>query len=182
MGAGVDIGADTLAVRFTATAEDIADLQRAIAEEYQAARADGFDPATARLMLQTRRDQLAQAQTALELLHRVRTTLTRSASPDHAHLDAILRARVHPDHLDTGGKQQLLDLLGVRAEVTGYHPCATCGGTGYAPIPAGSERHWPPSCPSCHRLKVLPDVAVDIGQAHLLLPQPGTGLGAQSAG
>jgi hypothetical protein len=90
--------------------------------------------------------------------------------------------RVRPDHLDTGGKQQLLDLLGVRAEVTGYHPCATCGGTGYAPIPADSQRHWPPSCPSCHRLKVLPDLTVDIGQAHLLLPQPGTGLGAQSAG
>jgi uncharacterized protein (UPF0335 family) len=182
MGAGVDIGADTLAARITAAVEDIADLQATIAEEYQAARADGFDPATARLMLQTRRDQLAQAQTALELLHRVRTTLTPPASPAHADRDAIQRARVPLDHLDTGGKQQLLDLLGVRAEVTGYHPCATCDGTGYAPIPPGSERHWPPSCPSCHRLKVLPDVAVDIGQAHLLLPQPRTGLGAQSAG
>jgi uncharacterized protein (UPF0335 family) len=182
LGAGVDIGADTLAARITAAAEEIADLQATIAEEYQAARADGFDPATARLMLQTRRDQLAQAQTALELLHRVRTTLTRSASAAHADRDAIQRARIRPDHLEVDGKQQLLDLLGVRAEVTGYHPCMTCGGTGYAPIPPGSERHWPPSCPSCHRLKVLPDVAVDIGQAHLLLAQPGTGLGAQSAG
>ena len=93
MGAGVDIGADTLAARITAAAEDIAALQRTIAEEYQAARADGFDPAIARLMLQTRRDQLAQAQTALELLHRVRATLTPPASPDHAHLDAVQRAR-----------------------------------------------------------------------------------------
>jgi hypothetical protein len=182
----LDIGADTLAARITATAQDIAALQATIAEEYRAARADGFDPATARLMLAPRRDQLAQAQTALQLLHRVRTTLTPAASPDHADRDAdrdaLQRARAGLEDLDVGGMQQLLDLLGVQAEVTGYHPCPTCAGTGYAPIPPGSQRHWPPSCPSCRQLKVLPDVAVDIGQAHLLLPQPGTGRDAQSAG
>jgi site-specific DNA recombinase len=58
-GPRLDIGADTLADRITTTAEDIAGLQPTIAGEYQAARADGFDPATARLMLQPRRDDLA---------------------------------------------------------------------------------------------------------------------------
>ena len=68
----MDVGADSI----TAAAEDIAGLQHTVAEEYQAARADGFDPATARLMLQPRRDHLAHAQAALQLLHQVRSTLT----------------------------------------------------------------------------------------------------------
>ena len=181
-GPRLDIGADTLAARITAAAEDIANLQRTIAGEYQAARADGFDPATARLMLQPRRDQLTQAQAALELLHRVRTTLTPTPARSHPDRDAVQHARAHLEDLDIDGKQQLLDLLDVRAEVTAYHPCPTCAGTGYAPIPPDSKRHWPPSCPSCHRLKVLPDLTVDIGHANLLLPQPQTGRNAQSAG
>jgi hypothetical protein len=86
------------------------------------------------------------------------------------------------EDLDLDGKRQILDLLEVRAEVTGYHACDTCGGTGYAPIPAGTARHWPPSCPACHRLKVLPNLVVDIGHANLLLPQPHTGRDTQSAG
>ena len=181
-GPRLDIGADTLADRITTTAEDIAELQHTIAEEYQAARADGFDPATARLMLQTRRDQLTQAQAALELLQQVRSTLTPARAADTADRNAVERARVRMEDLDLDGKQQVLDLLEVRAEVTGYHACDTCGGTGYAPIPPGTARHWPPSCPACHRLKVLPDLVVDIGHANLLLPQPQTGRDAQSAG
>lgn len=184
-GPRLDIGADTLADRITTTAEDIADLQATIAEEYQAARADGFDPATARLMLQPRRDDLARAQAALELLHQVRSTMTPAASAAQVDRDAVERARVRLDDLDLDldldGKQQVLDLLEVRAEVTGYHACDTCAGAGYSPIPPGTARHWPPSCPACHRLKVLPDLAVDIGHANLLL-QAQTGRDAQSAG
>ena len=135
-GPRLDIGADTLAARITTAAEDIAELQHTIAEEYQAARADGFDPATARLMLQSRGDDLARAQAALELFHRVRSTLTPAAPATHADRGAVERARVSPEDLDVDGTQQVLDLLDVRAEVTGYHACDTCGGTGYAPHPA----------------------------------------------
>jgi hypothetical protein len=72
------------------------------------------------------------------------------------------------DELDLHGKQQLLDLLDVQAQVTGYHACPTCGGTGYQPIPPGHHRHWPPSCPACHRLGVLPDLTIHIGNTELL--------------
>jgi hypothetical protein len=62
--------------------------------------------------------------------------------------------------------------LSVQAQVTCYHPCPTCAGTGYQPIPPDYDRHWPPTCPSCHRLRVLPDVTVEIGATHLLLTHP----------
>jgi DNA invertase Pin-like site-specific DNA recombinase len=171
-GTTLDIGADTLAPRIADAAEDIARLQHTIADEYQAARQAGFDPATARLMLQTRREQLTSAQAALERLQRIREALTRVPDTTHADRQAVDRARVRIDELDLPDKQQLLDLLSVQAQVTGYHPCPTCAGTGYQPIPPDYDRRWPPSCPSCHRLRVLPDVTVEIGATHLLLTHP----------
>jgi Recombinase zinc beta ribbon domain len=171
-GARVDIGADTLAARIADAAQDVSDLQHMIAAEYQAARQAGFDPATARLMLQARREQLTHAQAALERLHRIRETLTQTPGTTHADRQAIAQARARIDHLDLPGKQQLLDLLSVHAQVTGYHPCPTCAGTGYQPIPPDYDRHWPPTCPTCHRLRVIPDVTVEIGGTHLLLTHP----------
>jgi DNA invertase Pin-like site-specific DNA recombinase len=171
-GTTLDIGADTLAARIAAAAEDISRLQHTIAAEYQAARQAGFDPATARLMLQARREQLTHAQHGLDRLHRIRQTLTRVPDTTLADREAVDRARARIDDLDLPGKQQLLDLLSVQAQVTGYHPCPTCAGTGYQPIPPDYDRHWPPTCPSCHRLRVLPDVTVEIGATHLLLTHP----------
>jgi hypothetical protein len=166
----VDIGADTLAPRIADAAEDIARLQHTIAAEYQAARQAGFDPATARLMLQATREVLTHAQAALQRLQRIRETLTRLPDTTHADRQAVAQARARIDDLDLPGKQQLLDLLSVQAQVTGYHPCPTCTGTGYQPIPPDYDRHWPPNCPSCHRLRVLPEVTVNIDAPELLVP------------
>jgi hypothetical protein len=71
-GARVDIGADTLAARIADAAQDVSDLQHTIAAEYHAARQAGFDPATARLMLHARREQLTSAQHGLDRLQRIR--------------------------------------------------------------------------------------------------------------
>jgi recombinase-like zinc beta ribbon protein len=165
-GARIDIGADTLAPRIADAAQHASDLQATIATEYQA----GFDPATARLMLQARREQLTHAQNGLHRLQRIRETLTQTAESTVADHAVLAKARARIDDLDLPGKQQLLDLLSVKAQVSGYRQCPTCAGTGYQPIPADYDRHWPPSCPSCHRLHVLPDVTVHIGAPELLAP------------
>jgi hypothetical protein len=121
-------------------------------------------------MLQTRREQLTHAQHGLDRLQRIRETLTQVPDTTHADRQAIAQARARIDNLDLPGKQQLLDLLSVQAQVTGYHPCPTCAGTGYQPIPPDHDRHWPPVCPTCHRLRVLPDLTVHIGAPELLVP------------
>jgi DNA invertase Pin-like site-specific DNA recombinase len=179
--ARVDIGADTLTPRITDAAQDVSDLQHEIAAEYQAACQAGFDAATARLMLQHRREELAHAQDGLERLQRVRACLSGVRDSTLAGREAVDRARDRIDDLDLGGKQQLLNLLSVQMQVTGYHQCPTCAGTGYQPIPPGSDRHWPPSCPSCHRLRVLPDVTVHIGAPELLLPHATAEPGSRTA-
>jgi Recombinase zinc beta ribbon domain len=139
-GTRVDIGADTLAARIAHAAQDVSDLQHTIAAEYQAARQAGFDPATARLMPQARREQLTHAQHGLDRLQRIRETLTQTPDTTHADRQAIAQARARLDELDLPAKQQVLDLLSVQAQVTGYHPCPT--------IPPDYDRHWPPSCPA----------------------------------
>jgi hypothetical protein len=169
-GARVDIGADTLAARIADAAEDIARLQHTIADEYQAARQAGFDPATARLMLHARREELTHAQHGLERLQRIRETLTHTSDCTIGDQLVLANARARIDELDLPGKQQVMDLRSVQAQVTGYHHCPTCAGTGYQPIPPDYDRRWPPSCPSCHRLRVLPDLTVHIGAPELLVP------------
>jgi hypothetical protein len=168
--ARVDIGADTLAPRVADAAQDVSDLQHMIAAEYQAARQAGFDPATARLMVKARREELTHAQDGLDRLQRIREALTQLPDTTHADRQAVAQARARIHDLDLPGKQHLLDLLSAQAQVTGYHPCPTCAGTGYEPIPPDYDRHWPPSCPSGHRLRVLPDVTVHIGAPELLAP------------
>jgi hypothetical protein len=44
--------------------------------------------------------------------------------------------------------------------------CPACQGTGYQPIPPGYGRHWPPSCPTCHRLREVPRFSVQITRPH----------------
>jgi hypothetical protein len=141
--------ADTLGSRIADTAALIAQLQQAIAEEYQAAREDGYDPATARLMIATLHADLTHARDNLARLSAVRSALTTTTTTtDTAGLAQTLHAaRARPDELDTTSKQVVLDALGVTVHVTGYTTCATCDGTGYQPIPPGHGRHWPPSCP-----------------------------------
>jgi DNA invertase Pin-like site-specific DNA recombinase len=167
-GSRLDIGPDTLLPRIADAAEDVARLQPTIATEYHAARAAGFDATTARLMLHPRRTELAAAQQALTRLQGIQEALAHVADPTVADRETLDRARARIDELDLDGKQQLLDLLDVQAQVTGYHPCPTCAGTGYQPIPPGHHRHWPPSCPTCHRLGVLPELTVHIGNTELL--------------
>jgi hypothetical protein len=113
-------------------------------------------------MLQARREELTHAQHGLDRLQRIRETLTQTPDTTHADRQAIAQARARLDELDLPAKQQVLDLLSVQAQVTGYHPCPT--------IPPDYDRHWPPSCPCCHRLRVLPEVTVHIGAPELLVP------------
>jgi hypothetical protein len=119
-------------------------------------------------MVQPRRTDLAAAQQALTRLQGIQEALAAVADPTAADRETLERARARIDNLDLDGKQQLIDLLDVQAQVTGYHPCPTCAGTGYQPIPPDHHRHWPPSCPACHRLGVLPDLTIHIGNTELL--------------
>jgi len=167
-GSRLDIGADTLVPRIAEAADDVSRLQHTIATGYQAARAAGFDATTARLMLQPRQTELAAAQQALTRLQCIQEALARVADPTVADRETLDRARARIDELDLDGKQQLIDLLDVQAQVTGYQQCPTCAGTGYQPIPPGHHRHWPLSCPACHRLGVLPEVTVHLGNTELL--------------
>jgi hypothetical protein len=168
-----DIGVDTLATTITEITEAISQLKHEIAAEYQAARADGFDAATARLMVQPRRADLADAQRSLDRLTAVRAALTSQ------HADAGTGAGGSTDNpperlpepragaaLDNPAKQVVLDVLGVTVHVTGYDTCPTCHGTGYQPIPPGYGRHWPPGCPTCHRLREIPHFTVRITRPH----------------
>ena len=121
-------------------------------------------------MVGPRHTELAAAQQALTRLQGIQEALTRVADPTVADRETLHQARARIDKLDLHGKQQIIDLLDVQAQVTGYHPCPTCAGTGYQPIPPGHHRHPPPSCPACHRLGVLPDLTIHIGAPELLLP------------
>ena len=123
-------------------------------------------------MVGPRHAELTAAQQALTRLQGIQDTLTRAADPTLADRETLQQARAQIDKLDLHGKQQIIDLLDVQAQVTSYHPCPTCTGTGYQPIPPGHHRHWPPSCPACHRLGVLPDLTVHIGNTELLTNRP----------
>jgi hypothetical protein len=164
-----DIGVDTLTATITEITEAIGALQREIAAEYQAARADGFDAATARLMVGPRHADLADAQRNLDRLTAVQTALTAPDTGVGADVGPEKRRERLPDArtaavIDNPAKQVVLDVLGVSVHVTGYDTCPTCHGTGYQSIPPGTGRHWPPSCPTCHRLKEVPHFTVQISQ------------------
>jgi hypothetical protein len=123
-------------------------------------------------MVHPRQTELASAQAALRRLQGIREALARAGDPTLADRETLQQARARIDKLDLDGKQQLIDLLDVQAQVTGYQQCPTCAGTGYQPIPPGHHRHWPPSCPACHRLGVLPDLTVHLGNTELLTNSP----------
>lgn len=145
-------------------------LKHEIAAEYQAARADGFDAATARLMVQPRRTDLADTQRNLNRLAAVREALTShntstgpgEVSSTHKNPVPPLDAGKGMAVLDAPAKQVVLDVLGVTVHVTGYDTCPDCHGTGYQPLPPRHGRHWPPSCPTCHRLREVPRFTVQI--------------------
>lgn len=163
------VGANTLAARIEDVAEVIADLQQRIANEYQAAREDGFDATTARLMVQPLHADLKQAQTDLSRLGKARSALVRVAA-DSQQLQATLeRVRGRIDDLDTQGRQAVLDALAVEVRVTGYTACPACGGSGYQHISGTSGRGWPPRCKTCLRMRQLPVVEVQITAPEALL-------------
>ena len=164
-----DIGVDTLTATITELTEAISALQHEIAAEYQAARTDGFDPATARLMVQPRHIDLADARRNLDRLTAVQTALTTPHGGANSSSDD--RREPLPDQrataaLDNPAKQVVLDVLGVTVHVTGYDTCPSCRGTGYQPIPPSHGRHWPPGCPTCHRLREVPRFTVHIAERH----------------
>jgi site-specific DNA recombinase len=168
----LDIGGHTLNARIAATADTIAGLQQAIAAEYQAARDDGYDAATARMMIAPLHADLKRAQGDLARLSKVRAAITTTAGTDGATPDprqTIDRARLNLDNLDLPGKHQVLDTLAVTVQVTGYRLCDACGGTGYQPTPPGHGRHWPAICATCRRMGKLPEVTVQIGAPEALL-------------
>jgi site-specific DNA recombinase len=163
------IGADTLGARIADAAEAIADIQRRIADEYQAAREDGFDAATARMMVQPLHTELKRSQADLSRLGKARAALTRLSTDNSQLQDVLDRVRGRIDDLDVEGKNQVLDALCVEVKVAGYEPCTECGGTGYQAMPAGVGRRWPPSCSSCQRMRQLPVVDVRITAPEALL-------------
>ena len=163
------IGANTLAARIEDVANVIADLQQRIANEYQAARADGFDATTARLMVQPLQMDLKQAQTDLSRLGKARSALIRVAADNHQLQATLERVRGRIDDLDTSGKQAVLDALAVEVRVTGYQPCPACGGSGYQQISGTRGRQWPPRCETCLRMRQLPIVEVQITAPEALL-------------
>ncbi len=182
-----DIGVGTLAATITEYTEAIAQLRHEIAAEYQAARADGFDPATARLMVQSRHANLADAQRNLDRLTTVQAALTSPESGAGAEGITDKARMPLPDPrvvaaLDNPAKQVVLDVLGVNVHVTGYDTCPTCQGTGYQPIPAGYGRHWPPSCPTCHRLRAIPRFTVQITRPDATSVRRSGGHGRSAAG
>ena len=120
-------------------------------------------------MVGPRHTELTAALQALTRLQGIQEALTRAADPTVADRETLDRARARIDKLDLHGKQQIIDLLDVQAQVTGYHPCPTCAGTGYQPVPPGHHRHWPLSCPACHRLGVQPDLTIHIGNTEPLV-------------
>ena len=156
------IGADTLGARIAEVAEVIAELQQRIASEYQAARDDGFDATTARLMVQPLQADLKQAQADLSRLSKARAALLRVAADGQQLQAALDRVRGRIDDLDVHGKQAVLDALAVEIHVTGYTPCPACGGSGYQQISGNSGRGWPPRCETCLRMRHLPTVSVHI--------------------
>lgn len=163
------IGANTLAARIEDVAGVIADLQHRIASEYQAARDDGFDATTARLMVQPLQADLKHAQTDLSRLGKARAALIRVAA-DSEQLQATLdRVRGRIDDLEVQGKQAVLDALAVEVSVTGYTPCPACDGSGYQPVSGKTGRGWPPRCETCLRMRQLPVVEVQITAPEALL-------------
>jgi hypothetical protein len=163
------IGANTLAARIEEIAEVITDLQQRIASEYQAARDDGFDATTARLMVQPLQADLKNAQTDLSRLGKARAALIRVAADSEQLQATIERVRGRIGDLDTHGKQAVLDALAVEVRVTGYTPCPACGGSGYQPVSGRSGRGWPPRCDTCLRMRQLPAVEVQITAPEALL-------------
>ena len=166
-----DIGGDTLTTTIAEVTEAIGQLQQEIATEYQAARADGFDAATARLMVGPRHAELAEAQRNLDRLTAVQAALITPDVGVGADGGSENRRERLPDArtataLDNPARQVVLDTLDVTVQVTGYDTCPTCHGTGYQPIPPGFGRHWPPSCPTCHRLCEVPRFTVHIAEPH----------------
>ncbi|PZS15080.1 MAG: hypothetical protein DLM57_13345 [Pseudonocardiales bacterium] len=176
----LEIGGDTLSAGIADAAHLIGALQQAIAAEYQAAREDGYDPATARMMVHTLHADLTQAHDNLSRLSQVRSAITALAADTTDAHHILYHARRHLDHLDVHGKQHVLDALGVTVQVTGYTKCTTCGGTGYQPIPPGTGRHGPPSCPTCRRIRTTPEVTVHITAPQVLraLTEPPSDLSA----
>jgi len=163
------IGANTLADRIEEVAEVIADLQQRIASEYQAARDDGFDATTARLMVQPLQADLKQAQADLSRLGKARAALIRVAADSEQLQATVERVRGRLDDLDTHGKQAVLHALAVEVRVTGYTQCLACGGSGYQAISGHSGRGWPPRFETCLRMRQLPSVEVRITAPEALL-------------
>lgn len=163
------IGANTLATRIEDVAQVIADLQQRIASEYQAARDDGFDATTARLMVQPLQADLKQAQSDLSRLGKARAALIRVAADSEQLQTTLERVRGRIDDLDTPGQQAVLDALAVEVRVSDYKPCPACGGSGYQPIAGKNGRGWPPRCETCLRMRRLPVVEVQIIAPEALL-------------
>ena len=164
-----DIGGDTLGGRIADAARAVADLQQRIADEYQAARDDGFDAAMARLMVQPLHRELKATQAEQSRLGKARVALMRVAGNAALLRETLKRVRGTIEDLDVRGKQDVLSALAVEVRVAGYEPCAACGGSGYQPIPPDSGRRWPPACDHCQRMRVLPVVEVRLTAPEALL-------------
>lgn len=166
-------GTDIL-LEIGAATEVVTALQNRIAADYQSALDDGFDAATARLMMRGLQDELKSATAEVSRLGRLRAKASRSRAGSGVS-GAVGHLRDRIADLDLDGKRAVMTALGVEVTVSGYEPCPACAGSGYGSMPAGSGRRWPPSCGHCRRMRMLPVVEVAITAPEALL-----GLGAEA--
>ncbi len=154
--------------------EDLAALKRrvskaekALADAFARAIRVGLDDAALALATRTLSDELdlarqrlAQAQSWAASNADARSRVERIwALADHA--------RRHLVDATPERQRQILEILGVRVQITGWVPCATCAGKGVVPAEPDAktgkrEKGWHGfgACPTCRRTKFLPTLRI----------------------
>ncbi len=133
----------------------IARIRQALVDDYQGARHDGFDPATARGMVEQHRLGLAAA---VEHPQRLATSCTDRQV--HA-VTQVLAGRAAA--LTADRRRAVLEALGIRVRIHRFQPCPDCQGRGYQPT--RSDTGLPRRCPACRSMKTLPQFSIDAAPA-----------------
>lgn len=143
----------------------IARIRQALVDDYQGARHGGFDPATARGMVEQHRLELAAP-----IEHRQRLATTCTERQVHA-VTQVLAGRAAA--LTADRRRAVLEALGIRVRIHRFQPCPDCQGRGYQPT--RSDTGMPRRCPACRSMKTLPQLTIDAAPAADLteILQPG---------
>ncbi len=146
-------------------------LEKAAGAKLSKLLADGLDPAIAAHAAQSLTDQLAAAKA-----HRAQVITWQGANLEARDrsrhlLDLAEQAERILPAADTATKRQVLALLDVQVQVSGWEPCETCTGTGwiskYQPGQAPRAESGLPRvfcgivCPTCHRHRWMPRFTIE---------------------